>query len=125
MTYTFAFVTNRGGLHLIGDERSSVAPPDDDREIRCPRLGGQVTFGYCRQEALGKPCFKTMDCWHPYFEAEIFFRGELGDDVFEQIFHAVPKPRLVTLVDLIAQARSKVETADDSPQEKCRKRSDL
>ncbi|MDQ1239396.1 MAG: hypothetical protein QG577_1582 [Thermodesulfobacteriota bacterium] len=50
------------------------------------------------------------------------FRCELGDDVFEQIFHAIPKPRLVTLVDLIAKARSVVETAGDSQQEKSMKK---
>jgi hypothetical protein len=111
-------VSRKDDLHLMGDEKSSVVQLADDREIRCPRLGGQVTFGYCRQEALGKPCFKAIDCWHSYFEAEMFFRSELGDDVFEQIFHAIPKPRLVTLVDLIAKARRMAETAGDPPQEK-------
>lgn len=116
-------MSRKDDLHLMGDESSQVAYPADDREIRCPRLGGQVTFGYCRQEALGKPCFKAVDCWYSYFEAEIFFRGELGDDVFEQIFHAIPKPRLVTLVDLIAKARSMVEKSGESQQEKSVKKS--
>jgi len=104
----------RMDVRLTLNKQDSMPPPDDDREIRCPRLGGQVTFGYCRQEALGKPCFKALDCWHVYFDAETFFRTELGDAVFEQIFHVVPRPRLVTLVDLIAKARNSLEKGSDS-----------
>lgn len=101
-------------IRLTGDKQHHMPHPDDDREMRCPRLGGQVTFGYCRQEASGNPCFKALDCWHVHFDAEHFFRMELGDTVFEQIFHAPPKPRLVTLVDLIAKARGTVEKSADS-----------
>ena len=86
------------------NEATKSALPPDDREIRCPRLGGQVTFSYCRREASGKPCFKALDCWYEFFDAEAFFRRELGDEMFEKIFLAPPKPRLVTLVDLIEQA---------------------
>jgi len=73
-----------------------------------------VTFSYCRREAMGKPCFKAVDCWHQSFDAEAFFRRELGDDLFEQIFMVPPKPRLVTLVDLIAQATLTLKKDSDS-----------
>ena len=35
---------------------------DVDRlERRCPRLGGPITFGYCRAaEDNGNPCFKVL-----------------------------------------------------------------
>jgi hypothetical protein len=28
-------------------------PPEDDYEIRCPRLGHQISFSYCRSENRG------------------------------------------------------------------------
>lgn len=97
----------------IDDTKHSKQPPDD-REIRCPRLGGQVTFSYCRREAMGKPCFKALDCWYQIFDSEAFFRKELGDDLFEQIFMTPPRPRLVTLVDLIAKATQTLKKDSES-----------
>ncbi len=73
-----------------------------------------MTFSYCRREALGKPCFKAVDCWYLFFDAERFFRRELGDELFEQIFMAPPRPRLVTLVDLITQATQTLKKDSDS-----------
>ena len=48
--------------------KQTKTPPGDSCQIRCPRLGQQIHFSYCRQENLGLPCFKTLDCWHIYFQ---------------------------------------------------------
>ena len=38
-------------------------------EQRCPRLGGQVSFGYCRMGTDdGSACWKIFDCWWEYFD---------------------------------------------------------
>ena len=34
-----------------------------DLLLRCPRLGHEVTVGYCRRETGAKPCRSIMDCW--------------------------------------------------------------
>ncbi len=101
---------------MDSDKKKHSTPPPDDCEIRCRRLGGQVTFGYCRREAMGKPCFKAVDCWYQTFDAEAFFRKELGDDLFEEVFMAPPKPRMVTLVELIAQATQTLKKESKSQQ---------
>lgn len=32
--------------------------------IRCPRLGHQVPFDYCRSEDMGRPCGRLPQCWN-------------------------------------------------------------
>jgi hypothetical protein len=35
-------------------------PPEDDYEIRCPRLGHQISFSYCRSENRGLGTTKML-----------------------------------------------------------------
>jgi hypothetical protein len=83
------------------------SPPGDDYLIRCPRLGHQITFSYCRSENRGHPCFKTLDCWYEHFEVEVFLRGELSPDEWESLFGGPPKPKMLSLIELIEQAKKR------------------
>lgn len=80
-------------------------PPGDDYKIRCPRLGHQISFTYCRSENMGLPCFKTLDCWYDHFLVEEFLKQELTGKEWEHVFGRPPKPKLLSLVDLIEQAK--------------------
>lgn len=84
-----------------------LAPPDDSFQIRCPRLGQQISFSYCRKENLGLPCFKTLDCWHIYFRVVEYLQGELSDTQWQEAFEKPPTPKLVSLAELIEKARKK------------------
>ena len=53
-------------------------PLDDAFQIRCPRLGQQISYSYCCRENMGLPCFKTLDCWHPYFDVVSHLKNELS-----------------------------------------------
>ena len=83
----------------------TITPPADDFEIRCRKLGHQICFSYCCHENNGAPCFKTMDCWYPFFAVEEFMRQVLGPDEFSDIFEKPQKPKVLSLVELIEQAR--------------------
>jgi hypothetical protein len=82
-------------------------PPGDDFMIRCPRLGNPVPFSFCRFESKGLPCFKIMDCWYDYFMIEDFLRRELKPDDWEKLFNQLPKPKVLTLVELIEEAKKR------------------
>jgi hypothetical protein len=82
-------------------------PPDDDFMIRCPRLGHQIGFSYCRSESRGLPCFKVLDCWHEHFMIEEYLRDELSSEDWNKTFHAPPKPKALSLVELIEQAKQR------------------
>jgi len=49
-------------------------------KIRCPKLGHEVEFDYCRRENNGLPCSRAIMCWSGYFDVESFFRIELSPD---------------------------------------------
>lgn len=86
-------------------------PPADERTIRCPRLGHQISFSFCRYENRGLPCFKTLDCWHAYFPVEAHLRAELTPEDWEKSFNRPLKPKVTSLLELIEQAK-KVKEQD-------------
>ena len=86
-----------------------TTPPGDDYEIRCPRLGHQITFSYCRSENYGLPCFKTLDCWYNHFSVEEFMRMELTPEQWEKGFGRPPKPKIISLVEMIEEAKRKTK----------------
>ena len=85
----------------------TLTPPDDKFEIRCRKLGHQICFSYCRKENNGLPCFKTLDCWYPFFPVEEFLRDQLSPEEFIEAFVKPQKPKVLSLVELIEQAQKK------------------
>jgi len=81
-------------------------PPEESFSIRCPRLGHQINFSYCRTENSGIPCFKTLDCWYTYFDVHTYLKEELTKQDFQKAFLEKGKPKVFSLFDLIEQAKS-------------------
>lgn len=86
----------------------SSALPSDEIQIRCPRLGHQVPFSYCRVENADTPCFKALDCWHGHFDVVAWFKQTLSEDAFAAAFMNQGRPKIQTLMDLIQQAQTRV-----------------
>ncbi|MBW1851829.1 MAG: hypothetical protein JRJ15_10425 [Deltaproteobacteria bacterium] len=82
-------------------------PPGDDQNIRCPRLGHQISFSYCLSENRDLPCFKILDCWYNHFQVEEFLKDKLTSEQWVKIFGSPPKPKLISLVELIEQAKKR------------------
>ena len=80
-------------------------PPYEEKQIRCPKLGNAVFFGYCRVERQNFPCQRTLSCWSSFFDVEQFFREKLTPEEFDECFLQPPRPKIVTLVELIENAR--------------------
>lgn len=83
----------------------------DGLEMRCPRLGGAISFQYCRtcgDENL--PCWKIADCWWETFDVMSWLRESLPEDQIQQILEKKeqPQPKVSTLLDLIEKARNRV-----------------
>jgi hypothetical protein len=81
----------------------------DHLEQRCPRLGGSVPFQYCRTSGENDlPCWKIFDCWWECFDVVTFLKTYLPEDVIEQIANTRPKPKITSLVEIIARAQKNV-----------------
>ena len=85
--------------------KKNKTPPGDEFLIRCPRLGHQIYFSYCRIENNGLPCFKTFDCWYQHFQVEEFLRNELSEEEWEKISGKQVKPKVLSLLEMIEQAK--------------------
>jgi hypothetical protein len=77
----------------------------DQLEIRCPRLGGQVTFAYCRVEGGDLPCMRIVVCWQPCLPIAEYLRESLSPAQLERFAEQKPKERIATLVELIESAK--------------------
>ncbi|MFH1116328.1 MAG: hypothetical protein V1792_20640 [Pseudomonadota bacterium] len=88
---------------------SDALPTYEEKEIRCPRLGGPVNFEYCRGEQSGLPCSRALHCWSVHFDAEAFFREGLTPEDFERSFLTPPPSRVATLMELVERARKLID----------------
>jgi len=88
-------------------DMNKVSVPGEDISIRCPKLGHEITFSYCRSESGDLPCRKVLDCWYPYFEVEVYFRTRLTEEEWREIFESPPKPKMLTLLELIDLAKKR------------------
>jgi hypothetical protein len=81
----------------------------DQLERRCPRLGGSVSFAYCRTSSEDHSvCWKIFDCWWECFDVVGHLKKSLQEDKFKRLVNAKPKPKIVSLVELIEQAKNRV-----------------
>jgi hypothetical protein len=76
-------------------------------EIRCPRLGGEVTLVYCLKEGGDIPCPRTIVCWRPYFDVEAQLRAKLTEEQWDRCFGKTAKEKVVSLVELIEEAKKR------------------
>jgi len=56
-------------------------------------------------ENKGLPCYKTLDCWFEHFMVEEHLRQELTVDEWDRIFNRIPKKKMLSLLELIEQAK--------------------
>ncbi len=84
---------------------------NDHRSRRCPILGHDIRFSYCRQPGRLLPCGRVGDCWWEMFDVESFIRANYTDEQVRQILSA-PKPKVLSLIELIQQARQAGQKKD-------------
>ena len=83
--------------------------PYEEKEIRCPKLGGPVNFAYCRIESSKRPCSRALGCWEPHFDVEAHFRTLMSEEEYEECFCQSPPSRVSTLIELIEKAKKIAE----------------
>ncbi|MBW2571306.1 MAG: hypothetical protein JRE61_02780 [Deltaproteobacteria bacterium] len=70
----------------------------DGLERRCPsRTNGED----------GLPCWKIFDCWWESFDVVEYLKKSLPEDTFKRLVNVKPKPKMVSLVELIEQAKNR------------------
>jgi hypothetical protein len=75
-----------------------------ERIMRCPRLGGEVSFSYCEREAGDLPCRQVVRCWEAGFPVEEYLRETLAPETWERFCGQNSKDRMTTLLDIVGAA---------------------
>jgi hypothetical protein len=81
----------------------------DRRRRRCPMLGHDVPFSYCRAPGRRLPCGRIADCWGETFDVGAFIRRHFSQDDIARIL-APPKDKAASLIELIEKARKANES---------------
>jgi hypothetical protein len=63
-----------------------------------------VTFAYCRKPGSDTPCNKILDCWWEAFDVAAFMAEHYGEEAVAATL-APPKPKMLSLIELIEQAK--------------------
>ncbi len=77
----------------------------DDKLIRCPKLGDEMTFSYCLRESGDLPCARIVTCWQAAFDVTEFLKRSLTPDQWTRFTGTQPKEKVLTLIDLIEKAK--------------------
>lgn len=81
----------------------------DELTIRCPMLGGEVPFRYCRTLNEELPCRKIIICWEFRMEIAKFLSDHYSLDQIEKALTPPTKTRLETILELIEKAKKSKE----------------
>jgi len=73
--------------------------------IRCPMLGGEVPFRYCRTVNEELPCRKIIICWEFRIEIGQFLNEHYSLDEIQRALAPPTKTRLDTILELIEKAK--------------------
>jgi hypothetical protein len=81
----------------------------DQIEARCPRMGHQINFGYCRSMDNGLPCSHAINCFYYTFPVEEYFRRVLKEETFARIFLAEKPGRYESFLKTLSEAKDRVD----------------
>jgi hypothetical protein len=80
---------------------------NDERTRRCPLLGHQIPFSYCRKPGADIPCRKIFDCWWEAFDVKRFMEEHYSEETIAEILKpAVPK--VSAILALVKQAKERM-----------------
>jgi len=80
--------------------------------IRCPQLGGEVPFHYCRTVNEDLPCRRIILCWEFRIEISKFLGEHYSIEQIQCALAPPTKTRLETIIELIEKAKKIREQSD-------------
>jgi len=65
---------------------------------RCPSLGGEVPFLYCRKQNEGKLCLRLPECWTGLIDVQVYLQTFFTPEEIGILFSASPPGRMKTFL---------------------------
>ena len=88
---------------------------EDSRKRRCPRLGHEVPFRYCRMQEADRLCPQVLNCWWECFAVEDFLRSCYPQEDVDALLHPSSRPKVSTILELIEEAKERRRAAACPP----------
>ena len=79
----------------------------DDKLIRCPKLGDEMTFAYCLREAGDFPCSRIILCWSPRIDIIGALKDILPNEKLNKLNNSIPNDKVTSIIELIEAAKAK------------------
>ena len=79
----------------------------DNKLIRCPKLGDEMTFAYCLRESGELPCQRIVRCWSFSFDVESFLKKKLTPEKYISFINTQQKEKVTSLIEFIEAAKAK------------------
>ncbi|MFO7956764.1 MAG: hypothetical protein R6X33_06650 [Candidatus Brocadiia bacterium] len=80
----------------------------DERSRRCPRLGHEVSFHYCRTQEGDRLCPRILDCWWETFDVRAFLEEELGTEEVRRLEERERPDKRVSILQILQEAKRRV-----------------
>ena len=87
----------------------------DAEEIRCRRLGHDLTFKYCRKESMDEPCAKIIDCWFSRIGILEYLNSQFGTKFLHEFVNRERKDKITSILEIVD--RNKDETKEEEKPE--------
>ena len=84
----------------------------DQLTIRCPSLGGEVPFSYCRKQGKGDPCARLPRCWMERLDIVAYIKTFFSAEEITAFFLQPPSGRMDTFLTHLARATATKKSAD-------------
>lgn len=84
--------------------------PFDKLEIRCPKLGHEIRFSYCRNEGGNMPCSRTLSCWHSRIPVEEELQAIMDAEQWDKFLAQKSPDKLSAILDLTELAIRRKKT---------------
>ncbi len=74
---------------------------DDLINLRCPQLGHQVPFKYCRCSNDNLPCRKIINCWSDDINVIEFLENNYDSQDLEKAFGITHSNKMIKIFDIL------------------------
>lgn len=93
------------------NQKARLVQAENCLRRRCPRLGGEVSFRYCRDaDPRGGICWKILDCWWETFDVVRYLRDTLEPEIFEGLTQPKAPRKMSQLIETLEASRRRLRS---------------
>ncbi|MFC1763534.1 hypothetical protein ACFL6U_15830 [Planctomycetota bacterium] len=80
----------------------------DKRKRRCPKLGHEISFQYCKTPGENRICPKIKDCWWETFDIQVYLEKHYSPAELAHL-DQTPTSKVQTIFDIMHAAQQRLK----------------